>query len=71
MTQKLKVTATIAYEIRGVRSYKSISYTTDTWDKAIIRLQATPDWQCTQQLLDHNWDNARLRGITFNFNHDE
>lgn len=72
MSKKLHVNAHIAYEIRGVKSYKSFSYQVDHWENAMAMLFATADWPATRELLFHNRTEkgSGIVGITFNFKDD-
>jgi hypothetical protein len=71
--KKIQVNAHVVYQIRGVKSYKSISYKAEHWEENLLTgLFQTEEYSQIRSLL---WDNrtdkdSGLIGITFNFKND-
>jgi len=69
-TTKIKATALVGYEIRGVKSYKLITFEIDHWSLCLQAMQKTKDWEQARDLVYHNLPDSKIVGITFNFSNE-
>jgi len=70
--KKIKTSAVVGYEIRGVKSFKSIVYEIEYWALCLQGMQKTKEWEQVRDLVWNNrTDGGRIVGLTFNFSDDE
>src|SRR5690242_21729453 len=63
-TKPVEVTATVAFDNKGTRSYRTIIYCVAQWQDAMVDLFATNGWQTLEQQFHGE---PKIYGITFNF----